>query len=108
MSYQLNIFSIISLYVYYQILKEFELMTDSTIASSFSTKWPELSKKLRIILTQTYQQKRFCTDWSLEIENILILLKLFPSCQIGRNIVASSTNFKRSTEKLIKYETVRF
>lgn len=91
---------------YFQILKEFELAYENINSSAFINEWPELSKNLHKILTVNLKQKRFSTDWSDDIESFLVLLKLFPSQQVGRHVIASDTTFKQSIGKFIKYDSV--
>lgn len=97
-------FSIYNLYQ--QILKEFELAYPGVNAAAFVDKWPVVATKLRGILTNHYKEKEFRTDWSVEVENVLIILKMFPCPQVGRNVIASNATFEKATEKFIKFEPV--
>lgn len=66
-------------------------------------KWDDYAPRLTNILKNEYNQKSFKTEWSAEVEDVLILLKLFPSKQIGRNVIASDLTFKKSIEKMIEF-----
>lgn len=96
----------IQLNQFLQILKEFELANPNTIASAFLDDWPRFSEQLRKVLIDHYKQKEVRTDWCSEIENVLVLLKMFPHRQVGRNVIASNPAFLKSIEKLIQKEPV--
>lgn len=90
-----------------QILKEFELAYPNVNASAFLDKWLAISPQIRNILFSHYQKGNFKTDWPADVENILVLLKMFPSRQVGRNVIASDSNFKKALEEFIHFEPVR-
>lgn len=69
-------------------------------------KWSSIAPQLQVILTQHYKVSKFQTDWAEEIENILLLLKMFPSGQLGRNVIASDATFKKAVEQFIQLEPV--
>ncbi|XP_031639195.1 uncharacterized protein LOC116351255, partial [Contarinia nasturtii] len=86
------------------ILKEFELTFEAANASAFMEKWPVFAPQLREILFSHYKVKRFKTSWADDVEGILVLLKMFPSNQVGRNVIASDPTFKKSIEQFIQLE----
>lgn len=92
--------------VFLQILKEFEQANEKVNASALLDKWSNLSYKLRRILMNHYKVNSFQTEWSADIEDFLVLLKMFPSRQIGRNVVATNASFKKSIEQLVCFEPV--
>lgn len=90
----------------FQILKEFELANPEINATAFIDKWTMFGPQLRDILTNHYKVQTFTTDWPKDVEDILVLLKMFPARQVGRNVIASDTTFKKSVDQLIHYEPV--
>lgn len=76
-------------------------------AYAFLNKWSTISPQIRNILSSHYQKGNFKTDWSEDVENILVLLKMFPSRQVGRNVIASDSNFKKALEEFIHFEPVK-
>lgn len=89
-----------------QVLMEFSLAHPAVKASAFLDMWPSISQQLRGILTNHYKRKKFKTDWCAEIEDILVVLKLFPANQVGRNAVASIPNLNKSINQFIHFEPV--
>lgn len=75
-------------------------------ASAFLDSWPRFSEQLRLVFVAHYKQKDICTDWCAEIEEVLLLLKMFPSRRAGRNVIASDAMFMKSIDKLIQKEPV--
>lgn len=53
-----------------------------------------------------FKSSMFVTKWSSDIDNFLMLLKLFPFKPIGRNNTAAPLTFKNSIDKLIVYSDV--
>lgn len=90
----------------FQILKEFELAYPEISAFALIDKWIVFGPQLRDILTSHYKVKNFKTDWFEDIERILVLLKMFPARQVGRNVIASDTTFKTSVNQFIHFEPV--
>lgn len=90
----------------FQMTTEFELANPTVKASAFLDKWPAIFPQLRNILREHYRERNFKTDWSENVESILVLLKMFPSRQIGRNVIASDATFKKSVEQFIHFEPV--
>ncbi|XP_055306986.1 uncharacterized protein LOC129571243 [Sitodiplosis mosellana] len=86
------------------ILMEFSQANPTVNASVFVNEWPSISQQLRGILANHYKQKTFKTDWSAEIEDVLVVLKLFPTNQVGRNVIASIPNFNKSMNQFIHFE----
>lgn len=85
---------------------EFSLANPSVKPTAFLDVWPSFSQQLRGILTNHYKQKTFQTDWCAEIEDVLVVLKLFPANQVGRNAVASIPNLNKSINQFIHFEPV--
>lgn len=74
--------------------------------NSFIEKWPSFSSRLKIMFESQYKSQLFATMWSTDVENILILLKLFPFKATGRNNVASASTFPNAIKKLIVFSEV--
>lgn len=91
---------------YLKILQEFEYANPNIDAAAFINKWPEMWAQFRYILIDHYKVNTFTTDWSEEVENILVLLKMFPSKQVGKNVIASNINFNKSVESFLHFEPV--
>lgn len=74
-------------------------------SDAFLQLWPKYELHLREILTQDY---KLCvqTIWPKEIENILVLLKLFPAKSVGRN-TSNILSFNKAVDKLIIFHEVR-
>lgn len=87
-------------------MKEFELANKTIAGSAFIEKWPTIGPQLRNLLNDHYKVKHFQTDWSEEIEAVLVLLKMFPARQVGRNVIASEATFRKAVEQFIHYEPV--
>lgn len=68
--------------------------------------WKYYHKQLADVLTVQNKKMPYETDWSPDIQSILLLLQLFPSKQVGRNVIATSSNFNLSVESLLKFEMV--
>lgn len=45
----------------------------------------------------------FFTNWPIDIENLLFLLKLFPASKTGKNGLAKRDTFYNASEKLIVF-----
>lgn len=69
--------------------------------------WTTYRKQLERALAD-HHKKEFETDWCPTVHDFFILLQLFPSKQVGRNVTASSANFEVSVGKLIQFELVIF
>lgn len=69
----------------------------------FKDKWTQVSSALNLLLESQYNNSMFYTNWPKDIEDILILLKLFPSNRVGRNALANRETFYNASEKLIKF-----
>lgn len=91
----------------FQILKEFELANEEVNCHAFLEKWPILAPKLWDVLTKHYKQNDFATGWAKDIEDVLVLLKMFPCRQVGRNVIATNKAFETSVKTFIQFEPVR-
>lgn len=69
------------------------------------TNWFNYREQLERALAD-HGKKEFETEWDSIVHNFFILLQLFPSKQVGRNVTASSANFETSIRKLIHFELV--
>lgn len=69
--------------------------------------WSNYRKQLQRALSD-HRKEEYESQWSPIVDGFLILLQLFPSKQVGRNVTASSANFEASIGKLIKFELVIF
>lgn len=67
--------------------------------------WSSYRKQLERALAD-HGKKEFETEWDSIVHNFFILIQLFPSKQVGRNVTASSANFEASVRKLIQFEIV--
>lgn len=74
--------------------------------NSFIEKWPSFSSRLKHMFESQFKSHLFATMWSTEVENLLILLKLFPFKATGRNNVTPSTAFSNAIKKLIVFSEV--
>lgn len=63
-------------------------------------------EKLWKLFNANYSDKRFKTTWIDEIEDMLLLLRLFPAKQVGRNVVGTIEDFDLSISKMIQFELV--
>lgn len=68
--------------------------------------WPKYSSKLKNVLDSSDKSSDFATMWSEDIEQVLILLKLLPLVQTGRNTAPKRANFQEATKKLIIFSKV--
>lgn len=89
--------------MFFKILEEFANEFKNINASAMLEKWEIYAPRLTNILKNGYNQKTFKTEWFSDIEDVLILLKLLPTKQIGRNVIASESTFKKSVGKLIEF-----
>lgn len=69
-------------------------------------KWDSYAPQFQNILQNQFKQTLFKTGWCDEIEAMLFLLKLLPSVQVGRNLIASNTTFNKAVAKLIDFMPV--
>lgn len=75
-------------------------------ANALLERWDSLALQLRTILKANYKNTTFKTEWSDEIENVLVLLMMMPSKQVGRNVIASEKTFNDSVDKLLQFVKV--
>lgn len=68
--------------------------------------WTQYCRQLHHILDVEYKKTPYATEFDDDIENFLIFLQMFPSKQVGRNVIATCPNFKKSVEKLLQFELV--
>lgn len=69
-------------------------------------KWERYAYGLNATMQSRYNSSMFFTNWPQEIENLLILLKLFPSSKTGKNMLAKRDTFYKASEKLIVFYEV--
>lgn len=67
--------------------------------------WTKYREQLQRALSD-HRKNEFQTQWDLSVHNFFILIQLFPSKQVGRNVTASSVNFEASIRKLVQFELV--
>lgn len=72
----------------------------------FIENWNAYSVHLKQYFKEKVKNRRFNPEWTDEIEDVLILLKVVPSKQVGKSVVATVENFNRASEKLITFELV--
>lgn len=75
--------------------------------NGLSQNWNTYRKQLGNAL-KDHRKMEFETEWNSSVHDFFILLQLFPARQVGRNVTATSANFKDSVEKLIQFELVNF
>lgn len=68
--------------------------------------WTQYCQQLHHILDVEYKKTPYATEFDDDITNFLIFLQMFPSKQIGRNVIATCPNFNKSVEKLLQFELV--
>lgn len=73
--------------------------------NAFLEDWPRYQQKLRNHCNEKYKCRKH-SAWPDEIENVLLLLKLFPSKTRGVN-AAESPSFYKSIDKLVIFNVVR-
>lgn len=93
-------------HILYKLLKEFADEYKNLNANALLEKWDLLAPQLRNILQSHYKIKTFINGWADEIESMLVVLKLMPAKQVGRNVVASEHTFNNSMEKLLQFVKV--
>lgn len=67
--------------------------------------WTKIKPHLDEVLKK-HKKVAYKTEYASDIEDFFILLQLFPSKQVGKNVTATSKNFDLSVEKLIQFELV--
>lgn len=86
-----------------QVLFEFDESFTEIDSMGFINNWQSFAIALNDILTHQYSSSLFYTNWPADIENILILLKLFPSSKVGKHALATRDTFYKASEKLIMF-----
>lgn len=79
---------------------------ENAYCNGFLEKWSTQQSQLRSILCTEYMEVNFKTEYDEDIENILVLIKLFPAKQVGRNVIASDSKFKSTVNSLIHFAPV--
>lgn len=82
-----------------QILFEFEIRHPDVIANILLETWPQMSTNIHGVIPSYCNN--FATAWQKDIENILMLLKLFPANNIGKYSKGTVKTFEKATEKFI-------
>lgn len=90
-----------------QILLDFADAFKDVNTNILVDSWPTIRNDLKQILQQQYKSEAFHTEWPEEINDFLILLKLLPLKNVGKNVLASKDTFVNSVKKLIKFYDVR-
>lgn len=85
---------------------EYEDRFKNVESQSFLENWKSYSIAIKELLETQYDSSVFVTTWPEDIENILALLKLFPSSKVGKNCLANRATFHRATSKLFVFRTV--
>lgn len=83
-----------------QLALDFEQMFQSIDSNAFKTLWPGYAARLREI-SATRPDYTIGTNWSEQVEDVLLLLKIFPAKPNKRTI-----NFHNLSEKLIVFSVV--
>lgn len=86
---------------------EFELKYKEKSVQSYGLlqNWTVFKPNLDDVLNQ-HKKPAFETDWASNIDDFFVLLQLFPSKQVGRNVTANLKNFEASIDKLVQFELV--
>lgn len=76
-------------------------------SNAFIDNWAEFGAKLKEVFKNDYQSNVSDIEWSEDVMNFLILIKLFPR-SAGRNALASRLAFGKAVKKLIIFSSVIF
>lgn len=87
-------------------MKEFANEYKEINENALLEKWSSLAPQFRSILLVNYKIKNFETGWSDEIEDMLVLLKLLPSKQVGKHVISSEHTFNGAVDKFLKFMQV--
>lgn len=88
-----------------QILFEYSDTFKNVDADVYIKIWPKYAQQLEQLMQKEYTASNFHTQWSEEIHNLFILLKLFPP-KFGRKPAENRETFINSIEKLIVFKPV--
>lgn len=88
-----------------QILFEYSDTFMKIDADAYIKLWPKYAQQRENIIRTQYAASNFHTQWSQEIHNIFILVKLLPP-KFGRKQVEGRETFNDAIEKLIVFRTV--
>lgn len=75
-------------------------------SNAFVNIWADFGERLKKVFLNDYNSDVNDIEWSENIANFLILLKLFP-CSPGRNGLASRVAFEKAIKKLIIFSKVK-
>lgn len=89
-----------------QILRDFAEQFDMIDCSVLISKWIDIKGELNRVLETQYSSDVYTTEWAEEVDDTLILLKLFPLKKVGKNPMASRETFFDARKKLIKFYDV--
>lgn len=106
MQYSFDSDSILTVSFYKQILFEFEDRFKDVSSQSFVENWNKYSTAIQALFESQYDTSAFVTTWPRDIENILALLKLFPSSKVGKHCLANRATFHKASNKLFVFRTV--
>lgn len=88
-----------------QLLSDYEAQYADLNCNVFLEEWHNYQRKLRDYCNKKFKCKKH-SAWPDEIENVLLLLKLFPSKTRGAKN-AEPQSFYKSIDKLIVFNVVR-
>lgn len=74
-------------------------------SNAFLEIWPQMSRKLNHVLSKYYPRQTFDTEWSKEIKNFLVLIRLLPF-KPGARSLASAETFQNSIKRLLVFSNV--
>lgn len=89
-------------------MKEFADEYKDINANSLLEKWESYVPQFRRFLRDDFGIDAFESDWSDEIGDLLVLLKLMPSKQVGRNVIASESSLNYASKKLLQFLKVQY
>lgn len=67
--------------------------------------WPKMQEKLHMIFPSRCSS--FATIWKGEILDLIMMMKLLPASNVGKNAKGVEKIFEKATEKLIVFVQVR-
>lgn len=94
-----------SLFDKIQVLLDFAQHFSDIDSNAFLDTWSAFGEKLKEVHQQSYNSN-IDTEWSDDVENFLILLKLLPKSP-GRKGLATRVSFQNTIRKLIVFSKVK-
>lgn len=70
--------------------------------------WYKYSSVLEELIKTQFESQAFYSNWPEDVENFMVLLKLFPASRVGKKKLAQRETFHNASEKLIIFRKVNF